>query len=491
MYAKFYDSGLRRGQADIRNLTVEIENLQRGVEDVSKRATDFGESVMPHDDLASLRRRVNESGLAVLDQESDRVFVRASRVAIQGRLAQKNSRKTLPNNVGSVASLAGRGERLEADLISTNRDLTAANEAQRKGELLVSELHDRRTSVTLLTDAVVWARETSSKFVKLRHEESAMAMAVQEGVAKLDELRQLRSEATVALTHQNQSLRESTARVQASRELTSVLEDLARTEHNWREDQQQVLSTDSEIEGSLARLKSRNEEERAVSSQFERNTKQQAAIEREIARLEQNSSNLSQLLSRVEDYLDDGACPLCGHDHGSLSDLLRQIGQRRVEDRANDQRVELTRFRGVHEELDQKRRKLRRIVEDDAARVARLQSERADRVERIARFEETATRAGVTLELIHPTQIEEAVARLQATVRKETEEEARRIRFFQDQVEQTRVNMRDLERRIEEADQEVIETQNRLQKLKREIDLLLNDSRTDRVSLDADIATLE
>ena len=487
---------------DIRNLTGEIEDLQGAVLDLSKRATDFGKFVVPHDDLVSLRSRMKKAGLTVREQGSDRVFVRACRAAIQAKLAQGEARiarfnrlsehvTTLPTNVEAVASLVTRRERLEAELSTTRQNLIGETDEQKKGELIVSELYDRRRSATILTDALVWAREIQPRYVKLLYEEKAMARAMREGSAEFDKLHRLRSEATVALTRQAEGRHKSTTRIHASRELTTVLDELARTERVWREDQLQVRVIDSEIEGCLATLQSGNADDSAMSSKLEQYAIEQRTIEREIAKIEQNSSNLSQLLSRVEDYLYDGTCPLCGHDHGSLSVLLREIRQRRVEDRAADRREELIRLRSTSEGLEQQRRDIRRVVDEYTARVEQLKRKRADRGERIVRFEKAATRGGVPSESMDATAIGEAVSRLQARVRKEAEEEEGRNRVLQDELEQTRVNMSDLDVRIGEVEQETNETRIQLQNLQHEITQLRDDHRADRVSLDSDLATLE
>ena len=493
------ESARRRG--DVRLLATKIEEAEQVVEELSGRGEDVGESGMPVEDLAALRRRLRGAGLRLPKQESDRGFVRACRGAIQVRISQLEARiprlrglvgelSTLPSRVESMASLAASRERSEAGLVGTGRQLEKATEALRAQELTSKELYDRRASVVDLVDAIVWARGAHREFRDLTEAERSTASELADEGARTEEFRQRRAESLASLTQCTGQLEAAKERLKAGRALAVALDELARSAGPWREEERRVIALETEVRDYSSQAQAGNAEERVVSAELKRNSADQSAIDREIAAIERDASDLSRLLSRVEWYVESGSCPLCGHDHGSRDELVRHIGQRRVEDRAAKQRGARARLRAARDELERRLEQVVHVAESIRTKIEQLNDDRVNRVARIRRFEREAAGAGISAEVIRAEGVGEAIERRRILALRASEEEERRTVGLHEKLEQTRADVSKLERRIRDMEATVAGSRFRLEAIQKRLAGLRDDRRAARVSLDTDPSSL-
>ena len=128
----------------------QIEEAELAIGNVEQGATQYEQVAAPSEALGSLRRRVQEAGLAVPAEEGDRVFVRACRAAIQARLADGEARirrltslveevRLLPSVENDLAELAKRRHRAERKLGATAEALGQAEAAQSGARELLQE----------------------------------------------------------------------------------------------------------------------------------------------------------------------------------------------------------------------------------------------------------------------------------------------------------------------------------------------------------------
>jgi hypothetical protein len=83
-------------------------------------------------------------------------------------------------------------------------------------------------------------------------------------------------------------------------------------------------------------------QEQNISSQLAVLAADELRLSQQIAKVDNAQSELKQLLSKLQRHLRSGVCPLCGKDHGSTQNLLRQIQEQVTADVATTARAELT-----------------------------------------------------------------------------------------------------------------------------------------------------
>ena len=136
-------------------LRSQIEEAELAIGNVEQNGAQHELAAAPSEALGSLRRRVQEAGLAVPGEEGDRVFVRACRAAIQARLADGEARirrltslveevRMLPSVGNDLAELAKRRHRAEREQGAEAEALRQAEAGQSAARELLQESEARR-----------------------------------------------------------------------------------------------------------------------------------------------------------------------------------------------------------------------------------------------------------------------------------------------------------------------------------------------------------
>ena len=495
-----------RGRIEERRTNVtwlirEIEDARSSIAEVLETAEASRDSSMPVRELETLRDRVEAAGLSIAEEESDRVFVRGCRAAIQVRLSQCEARiarlrkvvqkaARLPTVLDEITSLSTRREELRADLVGKKRRLEEAKVAQAENELKASALYDKLVSVVSLIDAIAWVRGNKTRYEELSEAERTTTKRAGEGSRRVEDLLERRGIAQSELVRGEQALAAAATRIAGIEALSSSLDELARTSDEWRVDRGQIRALEADIAKAQSEIEALNADAQALSSRLVRNDAKQLKVQRQIAALEEQASELSRLSAEVERYVHDGCCPLCGHDHGTVDGLLTRIREARAEDVAPVQRDALAELRVERDEVTRRLEQIRQAVEEHGYSLQQLEEERGHRVARIARFEEAADRLGITAELGQETSIGESIAAQRTQVAEATAEEEERRLVLQEELERMGANVADIDRAIGEVEAMVEGARNRLESIRSEVGALRDDHRATRVSLDTDPATL-
>ena len=484
---------------DIRGLASEVEEAERELRRLVEPAEGHGDAARPTDALQMLRQRVEEMGLAVKAEESDKVFVRLCRAAIQARLTEGEARvarlaalaeqvNALPAVRDGLGRLVERRTRLESEAREAEGALVVAEETQEKANARVRELEEKRSRARFRVELAGWARVTQPRYAELRRREAGSVEAGKEARGIVAELRELRSSAKVELRRRQQESAALAETLSKGRKVVAELGEVVGAEAGWRRDRTRIVELKTEETARLRRLEELRTEWRSVAPQLKAVGADQQRVEREIAEIERGRSDLAELMSGVEGYIADGHCPLCGHDHGSLEELVGRIEKRRVQEGAVGPRAELGRLREARKKLELRLTETRRSADGEGASVEELRTERAECAARIVAFEEAAGKLGLSVQ-------EPAAVRGQIDARREQgENEIREMeganRTFQEVLQRARTNIADVERKIEEAEKAAGEAELEADNCREGIAELRADRRADQLSLDTEPASL-
>ena len=493
------EQALSRENENVAILRRQIEEIEVNIGNLERTSIQLLESAAPAEALRSLRRRVEEVGLAVEGEDGDRVFVRACRAAIQARLAEGEGRirrltelveeaRLLPSVAEGVAELEKRRRRAERELGSAGEALGLAEAGQREAAGRVQELEARRVRAKTRAEALQWARETQPRYRHLVGLEVERAGAVQRAVGGLAELRERRIAMARDVRAMEQSAEKAASEVARERGVVAELRKLAEEADTWRSDVEAVREAGAREEALASQLEQLRREEEALSSQLVENGVARDGLREEIEALEREQSDLSQLLGRVGEHIHDAVCPLCGHDHGSLEVLLEEVGKGRARDAVGDLRGRAGALKKVGDGLERRLAEVRGDARVQSEEGQELRKRREGWETRIASFEDAAGRVGIAAEELRVT--DEAINERRTRDKAHLEEMERVAVGSQVEVRDAKAAIAELEREIERARSAVTEAERELNDCRGQIERLRGDGRTAEVSLDAEPTTL-
>ena len=484
-------------RASIRLLRGEIKEAEEAIRDLGEQSGLHGDSTMLLGEVEALRRRANAAGLEASEDESGAAFVRACRGAVQGRIARAEARiRTLrraqaqvaavPSIEKEVESLTRKREALERDRGELGRRLDEGRSAQAEQELLASELHDKRASVSAMIDNLGWIGRTRPRYVALTEAEKVTTTELRQATAALEGLRESGLGAEGRLADCEREVGESVRRLDGLRRLRRVLDELAKGVEAWLDDEAGGRTLESGITYQRSQLAALTREYNELSVELIRNSKVQDETRREVAAAEQAASELGRLAGELEGYVDGGCCPLCGHDHGTVEALLGRIRQVRAEDGASVHRSALAQLRATRAELDVRAAQIRKAMDECAGALQQMEEERRGRLERIDQFRKAAERVGFGEQVRQGEILAQSIEARRAEVGERTAGEQRRGRELQEELERLHKNSSDVERAISAAQAAMERMRKKLDSIQNELASLRKDRRTARISLESD-----
>ena len=494
------EARISSGKREIAALRSEVDEGERTVRRLGEPSGRFGKGAAPAEALQSLRRRVQEAGLSVESAKLDAVFVRACRAAIQARLAEGEGRiarltglveqvRGLSAVADGLARLEDRRARVEAELKTVEAAAAEAEEAFGEADVRSRQLGEQRSRLRNASGVARWVRETQPRYEELVGRETASADAVAEGSERLKGLREERSRAVKALQRKEEEATALAAKLESARLVNQELGKLARAGDAWPRDRARIPELKTERAACVQRLNGFQEEEKAASLLVKANRSRRSKVERKIYEIEHERSELAGLLSKVEGFVEDGCCPLCGHDHGSAKELLSRIGERQVHDAASGLRNELGDLRDAKEDVEQRWTQARDAVERERETLEEMDSEVSACEPRVASFESAALRLELAVE--EPTAVMREIHRRMDQSKRDIAEMEDAGSILREETQQTGVTKTTIESRIGEAERAVKEAQRVMEDCRGEIAALRGDSRAEQVALDTASAQIE
>ena len=490
---------LREATQNVEILRQQIEEAELTIGSVEQASTGYEYAASPDEALASLRRRVGETGLVVPDEETDRLFVRACRAAIQAQLSAGEAQirrltalveevRTLPSAEENLAELEKRLDRAERERRSAGDSLRAAVPAHTEATARLRELKARRVAEGERAQALRWVQETQPRYRGLLALEAERAKALESAVAALRPLRERQQLQRRELRDKEGAAEKLAAKVASARSVATELGRLAEAAESWRSDLTWVREARARDEALVGELESLRREEGTLSSRLIQHNASRTTLLEQIESSEREQSVLSQLLGQVETHIRDGLCPLCGYNHGSTEVLRAQVEKRRVQDAVAGLRQQLVVLRESGEKLEKRLAEVRGNAAVQSKEAEKLRDERQTRERRIAGFEEALAKVGIAA--AEPTatvgELNERWAQERANI--EAMENTRAALWSE--VEGGRERAGELSRQIENADQTILEMERELDNCRNQLETVRDDQRAAVVSLDAEATTL-
>ena len=403
------DGYIGRRRSEIGVWTSEVDEGRQALRSLGRISGEDGAVPRPTEALTSLRRRIEEAGLQVRAAQSDVMFVRECRAAIQGRRRQGEARiarlttlveqvHALPTLIEALEKLGARKERLRAQLASEEQALGKSEQSVRDAEgaeraLRETLLRERQRGVALL-----WAAGAVPRYGELLRREGAMVAAIAELTNTMEKLRSDRSQVVQELRDKEREINKLEESLSRHRSLLDGLQNVARSATAWQEDRVQIPRLQERQARHRERVTRLQQDQGNVSQSLTESSAVAHELEKQLSHYLSEQSELAQLRSRMEDYIGDGCCPLCGHRHASADELRGRIETQFAEDETVHLRNRIASARNVMEEIEAQLLLLQQDAEEQSRALEELERESLECGARVAVFEEAAVTLGVVVD---------------------------------------------------------------------------------------------
>ena len=342
---------------EIRALDDEIEETARQAEIDSEELDSVGRTSQgesSNEDLSALvgtiAKRIVAAGIEIASVEPRTQTVRTWRTALETRSSSLGRRsQALRACVGLLGELPRRREELaraEARLKNVNsrvalasKQTSEARERLRERIAQIDRLQGKLRYIVGRRDTLTWVEENEGLHVALRTEVASISERLNQRVRDLDRLSDREKSLSATLGEREAqrasatgALSETQSELQRGRAILEGME-------GWQAKTRRMGSIGEEEERlSRTAVEVRRSEERLRAAM-------QAAVEEEhrlaedIGTIEAKRGELSDLIGALEDHIEGGVCPTCGHEHGSRRELLERISAQMGRDVATDERV--------------------------------------------------------------------------------------------------------------------------------------------------------
>ena len=493
------DRALRDAAENARVLRRQIEEAELGIGNLKQVSTKYDHAASPKEALAALRRRVQDAGLSVATGETEHVFVRASRAAVQASLADGEARirrltalveevRALPGVEEGLAEFAKRRDRAEGELRSATEAFEQAKIAHGKAVALLRGLRAKRAEARTRADAVRWARETEPRFRELLRLEAEWGGALRNARTTLEERRERRRVAARQLRVTEQGAERSSPRLARARDLVARMGKLVDGAESWRRDVAAVQRAASREETLREELGGLGDRERTLAGRLRQSRAERARIDAKLRDVEREQSEFSGLLGRLEEYIRDGLCPLCGHDFGSLEVLLERVERQRARDAGLELRRELAMAGESEEKLERQLSEVRETATEREREAKELRSQRQEATAHIAEFEGVLTEVGFSVQ--EPSKAIEEINERWVQERANISELERTDAALKMELEGRRTAVADVAQEVQEGERAVSEAERELRDCQARVERLRADDRAVTASLDTEAGTL-
>lgn len=334
--------------------------------------------------VRALEQDIDNAGFSLAEMGTAR-DMRSLRAFLEGKRAEaSSSMPALEKCLESLTELRSAQEELKAvaaPLSDYVEALTRAETAFREQE---AQLQESESSLARLRateaddrtarDAAAWVVEARPQFARLSGELADLKVKLEEAALVRQTHRSLQSDAAAAVAAASNSLSQAEAQhlsaaervagVQAVRDQLERGQTLPALTTEVQRTEERLSQVALELNERLGR------EHQAVADQnlvVER-------VRRELASARQNASEIQEQVAALRSHMSDGICLLCGHDHGTLENLLnaidRRLGQNEALFQASEQWTqESTKLDGLKESQRQAEDELQ-LVDREKAQVA-------------------------------------------------------------------------------------------------------------------------
>lgn len=360
-------------------------------------------------EIKSLREDLAETGIDVEHTAVDASTLRGWRAQLESRASDlSNQGANLSKAMGDLQrartlvlelnTLQSKLAEFEASLTTGEASRVRADELLRTANLNLTQARGAEAAVQRTYDSLVWLAANRPEYDRLVKERDALKAKVdlatkQDALLRHDErlaesARQAAEKTLAELAHQVgansvrlQSLQSLSRRQPTVVAESSRLKEVGDAEHNCIDAIKSVRTLLEQAKGAQASVQV-----------------QVARLESEVSAREAESTEVKSLLAQLRGHVTEGACLLCGVDHGSKDALLGRIDARLNQDgQVAEARARLAERRTEEAQIAEQIAGYQRRLDDVLARQGALRSEREQLERVLAQFSLDAAALGVVL----------------------------------------------------------------------------------------------
>ena len=362
-------------------------------------------------------------GVVVTSQKPDPLIVRGWRASLESRIAEGQSRSARLSSLAKEAAglpqaradLAGLQQQLaekEKALANTEERRTAAELELQHAQRRLDEVNFRSGETQTKADVLKWVRATKPIYARLIEQERTINAELNSATEALAQHRTNEERATSKLRNQNDLAAQATEKLNTKRAELTAVQSLNELLASWQSNRDRLAAIVELEQTAVKSLESLRAVARELAPQVIAVTAEEARISRQVAQLDENQSELRNLLSQLMGHVRDGICPLCGVDHRSKDELTHRIQSHIDADVASAARADLNGVRERVKQLAERTADNKQKEQATERELTNLKNEQARINAEIGEFENSAVKLGFVLEASGPSPAEQLQARL-------------------------------------------------------------------------------
>lgn len=286
----------------------------------------------------ALEQNIENSGFSLAEMGAAR-DMRSLRAFLEGKRGEAaSSRLALEKCLESLTELRSAQEELNAVAAPLSDYIEALTKAETAFKEQETQLQESQGSLARLRatevdekatrDAAGWVVEARPQFARLSAELAGLKAKLEKAALAHQAHRGLQSDAAAAVAAASNSLSQVEAQLRSAAERVAKVQAV----RDQVERGQSFPALTTEVQGNEERLSQvALELNERLSRERQAVADQNLVVERlrrELASARQNASEIQDQVAALRSHVSDGTCLFCGHDHGTLEDLLNAIDRR-------------------------------------------------------------------------------------------------------------------------------------------------------------------
>lgn len=475
----------------IREVTSKLKEARRVLRDLEQGENGMANEAVPKTAIARLRRHMQNAGLSVASDEDDRAVVQNCRARMELESAASEARLRRLNRLARQVRRLPRISRTLAQLVkkrhTAEEKMTAAMETRlkvRKEHRDAAErrkvLRAKRGAVNERLEALRWVSAMQTPYEELLRRERKSVAAATEAKEAQDRIRERLSAAmkrvSLADRRRTQLTEDAAKQTRVIRDLT----DLEGSQEQWHSNRVRLRRLKQEEQLVRGRLDELTRESSRLSNRLQQSAGERERMERLIATTEAHQLEHSRFLARLVDRVQDGQCPVCGHDHGSRNQLVVRMENERRRDSAAELRQELAHVLEEREKVKSLLAEVQYAIEKEESTLEGLKQAQTECAGAIAEFETAVGKYGV--ELDNKKQAAERLrTRRSRELARTRELEAQRVEG-EEELNDAKREAETLEREFKSLERAIGVAEHETRNLRHEVTQIRDDYRYSRVS---------
>ncbi len=307
-------------------------------------------------EIEALKAELQKLSMEVPRGTVDAAAIRGWRALLESRLADHTASRgrlaalakevaTIPALSNEMRDLQSRIDDADARKKSADQRRNTLSQTQQQAQRDLAILSSQLSQAQANLDSLKWLRENKFAYDTLLQAEKS-ASAELKAAARMVQAESANEARIVAeLDSRIATLNASAGQVAAFRADLDARTQLRAVLPRWQSASARMQEVERLIETQQSALVTLQQEEPALRQVVDSHAAEQQRLSHLVENVDRNQSELKQLLSRLQQHVSTGTCPLCGEDHGSRNHLVTRINQQLSRDSASEARASLATLR--------------------------------------------------------------------------------------------------------------------------------------------------